>query len=93
MNSVQAGQVGMPPHPHCVTTLASKWLETISLHAGRLLSLRWSALENVISWVCALPFFHTRQMGNYEANSLIERNQMQWFAQLDDTLASFFVSS
>lgn len=58
-----------------------------------LLSLWWSALENVISWVCALPFFHTRQMGNYEANSLIERNQMQWFAQLDDTLASFFVSS
>lgn len=59
----------------------------------RLLSLWWRALENVISWVRALPFFHTRQMGNYEANSLIERNQMQWFAQLDDTLASFFVSS
>lgn len=74
------------------TSLALKWLGTISRNIV-LLSLCWRALENVISWVFALPFFHMRQMGNYEANSLIERNQMQWFAQLDDTLAPFFVSS
>ena len=91
MKHIQAGEGWQSPPALC-DHLGTEMVRD-RIPPRRLLSLRWRALENVISWVCALPFFHTRQMGNYEANSLIERNQMQWFAQLDDTLASFFVSS
>ena len=91
MKRIQAGEVGKAPL-HCMTTLAPKWLEPTSLH-GASSHCGGELLRTLLAGCAPCRFFHTRQMGNYEANSLIERNQMQWFAQLDDTLASFFVSS